>query len=202
MDKDPLFVSFFSDNGGYKERAETLKASLEKFGLRHSIFQAESTDSWLNGIRMKPHFILDCLTAERGTVIWIDADAEIIKRPELLFGEHDFAIYNWHADKHHHLAGLIVRSDDILRASGGVIKFGYTAPAMELLIRWVNAVQKNEKLEDDHCLDLAWNTTRPKVNPLWLSKSYNRMDSLWPEVDPVIDHHYTAGKIREEIACG
>ncbi|NBT43096.1 MAG: hypothetical protein EBT20_22035, partial [Alphaproteobacteria bacterium] len=61
----------------------------------------------------------------------MDIDTEIWQFPELLFGSHDFAIYNWIADNDHHLSGEIefdINTKKLI-CSGGVQKYGYTAAA-------------------------------------------------------------------------
>ena len=91
----------------------------------------------------------------------MDIDTEILKFPELLFGEHDFAIYNWIADKDHHLSGKIPfdPTTKALICSGGVQKYSYTAPSIHLLINWINNLNEtnNKKKGDDPCLDISFN---------------------------------------------
>jgi hypothetical protein len=82
-----------------------------------------------------------------------------------------------------------------LAVSGGVMKFGYTAAAIELLLRWSTRIRLGG-LQDDPSLDDVFNTAKPPVNPLWLPQSYNRMDALFHDVAPVIDHDYRGGGHR------
>ena len=125
--------------------------------------------------------------------------------PELLFGEHDFSIYNWYADKKHHLEGKIpydINSKKLL-CSGGVMKFAYTAPSINLLINWIRLLPKNPTMIDDEVLDLAFNNSNLELNTLWLPKIYNRMDkhsSHWSDIpndEVVINHDFLSGGHRE-----
>jgi len=143
------------------------------------------------------------LLQHRKPVIWLDIDTTVWKYPGLLFGEEDFAIYNWYADLNHHLEGMIEYNPDAtnLFCSGGVQKWGYTAPAIELLIRWIRAIHESDKSKgDDPVLDYVFNKFQPPVKPLWLPKTYNRMDKHtwhWQSVpldQVVINHDYTAGQ--------
>ena len=64
--------------------------------------------------------------------------------PHLLFKEHDFAIYNWIADNDHHLFGKIPYDKEAksLICSGGVQKYGYTAPSIHLLLSWIEILRE------------------------------------------------------------
>lgn len=199
----PIFISFYTPQGNYPNLAKKLKASLEKFELEHEIIQREQFKSWGDGVGFKPRFMLDRLLTYRRPIVWLDIDTEVWKFPELLFGEHDFAIYNWQADKNHHLAGRIPYDPASKTAtiSGGVQKYGYTAPAIEILVRWISVINSTDHSKGtDPLLDKVLNTFKPPVNPLWLPKTYNRMDNLsrhWREVpveNVVINHDYTSGK--------
>lgn len=200
---DITFISFYTPQGNYPNLAKKLKYSLDKFELRHNIVQVEPFQSWVHGTAFKSKFILNHLLNQRCPVVWLDIDTEIRQYPELLFGEHDFAIYNWQADQDHHLSGRIPYDpvSKTATVSGGVQKYGYTAPAIELLVRWISLINsKDISSGDDPLLDQALNSFRPPVNALWLPKTYNRMEDLshhWkkiPDQDVVINHDYIGGK--------
>jgi len=200
-----LYISFFTSEGHYPVLAERLRRSLDRLDLRYDIEQRAPFASWAEGCRFKSSFILAKLLQRRGPVVWLDIDTELMQRPVLFDDTHDFAIYNWKADTHHHLD----RSDTAdpaareLVCSGGVQKWGYTAPAMELLMRWISSFDAHDwSRGDDPLLDRVFNTFLPPVQSLWLPKTYNRMAGLshhWAEVadaEVVIEHHYTRGGHR------
>ena len=193
---DVLFISFFTPNGKYPALAKKLKKSLDKFGLESDIRKVPQLENWQNGVAHKSQFILKMLNLYKKPVVWMDADTEVWQFPKLLFGPHDFAIYNWAVDKDHHLDGRLDK--DKLKCSGGVIKFGYTKGARNLLKRWSD-VMKTSESEDDPEFDRVYNE-EADVNPLWLPKTYNRMDkhtehwSSIPDKKVVINHDYTGGK--------
>jgi hypothetical protein len=198
-----IFISFYTSNGKYPELATKLKASLIRHELNYDIEQVDHVMTWEEACSFKSKFILNKLLQFRRSVVWMDIDTEVWKYPELLEGPHDFAIYNWHADKNHHLEDKIDIDPNSkhLFCSGGVQKWGYSAPAIELLLRWNNAVNSLDKSRgDDPILDLVYNTFNPPVHSLWLPKTYNRMDKHtlhWQTIsnsDIVINHDYTAGR--------
>jgi hypothetical protein len=201
-----IFISFFTPNGAYPALARKLQASLNRFELRSDVQLRPPFDSWAEGCRYKSRFILEKLIQYREPVVWMDIDTEVWKYPKILFSEHDFAIYNWTADRGHHLDGRIPFNpkSSTLLCSGGVQKWGYTAPAIELLVRWVAKFDNTSWIKgDDPLLDDAFNDSRPPVNALWLPKTYNRMDKYsehWSEInsaDVVINHDFTRGGHRQ-----
>jgi hypothetical protein len=193
---NPIFVSFFTPNGNYPLLADKLKASLDRFELNSDVMELPQFPTWQRAVACKSKFILDMLDYHKRPVVWMDADTEVWQFPELLFGPHDFAVYNWSVDTDHHLAGSL--DPDKMLCSGGVIKFGWTNGAYNLLKRWSEAMQTAQG-EDDPELDLVFNDGAD-VNPLWLPKTYNRMDkhthhwSSIPADQVVINHDYTGGK--------
>jgi hypothetical protein len=202
----PVFISFYTSNGNYPGLALQLRRSLERFDLAHEIHCVPPFADWAQGCRFKSSFILQMLMKHRRPVVWMDVDTEVVKQPDLLFGPEDFAIYNWFADSHHHLEDAIGRGEfrGSLLCSGGVQKWGYTAPAMELLMRWISGFATHDWTRgDDLVLDAVFSQHRPPVHPLWLPKTYNRMAGLsphWaclPQHQVVIEHHYQQGRHRE-----
>lgn len=201
-----VFISFFTDEGNYPALAVKLIESLNRFGLTHDVRKIQPFSSWQEGVAYKPSFILDRLITHRKSIVWLDIDTEIWRYPELLFGDHDFAIYNWLADHHHHLDGKVEYNPNAesLLCAGGVQKYGYSAPAIDLVIRWLSLTNNLvEKKNNDPVLDQAFNNFSPPVKSLWLPKTYNRMDKHthhWSSIasdSVVINHDYTAGAHKQ-----
>jgi len=196
---DPLFVSFYTDEGDYEKFAKQLETSLKKFDLRYQIDEIKSQRNWNLNNAMKANFILKKVLTNRCKVIWLDCDCEIIERPALFFENWDFTIYRWtKADfKINPAVNPADIPDDVEMFSGGVMGFNYTAKSLEFLIRWVNAVNYDPKEREDITLDKIYKKYKNeiKLNCLWLPKSYNRMDKHWPTISPVINHYWEDGKI-------
>lgn len=200
-----IAISFYTANGKYPALASRLRKSCERFDLRHKIVEAPQQDCWHRTINLKPGFILQSLLDAREPVLWLDCDCEIRQPPKLLSNVAmtgtDFAVYNWQA--HGDYDGSEITN------SGGVSYWAYTAPVLDLLIRWQFACQNNPLAVDDETLDYVWKHFRPPVKPLWLPKEYNWMWSNGPQ-DPVIErafgpvpddcviwHDYVGGKHGE-----
>ena len=203
----PIFISFHTPDGNYLNLSKKLKKSLDKFDLRSHIVQINHKfRNWQEGTFYKSNFILQSLLKFRTFVVWLDIDTEVWQYPKLLFNDHDFAIYNWLADKDHHLEGRIPFDPQTksLKCSGGVQKYGYTAPSINLLLAWIDVLKQhpNSQTEDDPYLDIAFNKGHFELDTLWLPKTYNRMDkhtSHWSDIPKdlvVINHDYVGGNHR------
>lgn len=205
---DVIFISFYTNQGKYPSLKDKLLNSLNNLELKSNIVEVPKFESWTVGNLFKPRFIISQLLKYRKPVVWLDIDIEVLKFPSLLFENHDFAAYNWRADSNHHLEGKIDIDPDTnkLFSAGGVLKFAYTAPSIELLIRWIDVISSSkEKKRDDIMLDLAFNNFKIPINRLWLPKVYNRMDkhtSHWSSIpinEVVINHDYTDGRHIQDL---
>ena len=199
----PIFISFYTNNGKYPKKAKVLEKSLKHFNLRYDLVPLNKNfNSWLDTVCYKATFIFDSLLKYRSSVVWLDIDNEIWQFPSLLFNHNDFAIYNWYADKDHHLDGKIDFNPNAkkLLCSGGVQKYGYTAPSIHLLLHWINLLKTKKDIRykgDDQYLDLAFNSGNYDLKTLWLPKTYMRMDKhsiYWtkiPNSQVVINNDYS-----------
>jgi hypothetical protein len=88
-----VFVSYWTSK--YEAAAQRLTKSLKTLGLEHDVQRIEDRE-WKAAVRHKPTFILEMLEKHKDAyaVVWIDADGDVLKAPELLFGlEEDVACY-------------------------------------------------------------------------------------------------------------
>lgn len=82
---DIIFVSFYTPL--YEEPARKLVKSLDRWGLKHDVREERDWGSWEANIVRKPAFIwqMMCQHPEARAVVWIDADAEVLRDPVRLF---------------------------------------------------------------------------------------------------------------------
>lgn len=214
----PLFVSYYTKEGDYNLYANNLRQSLISFNLEHEIEEVSSHGHWNKNNAIKPTFILKKMLDHHRPIIWLDCDCEIKQEPKLLIEtgiwnadgryvydvvNYDLAIYRWIFKDNKEVKNIeeineINNIDDYHSMfSGGVIGLDYNVKTLELLIKWVSECNENPLKREDQILDRIYqeNKSHLKLNGLWLPKSYNRMNSHWPDVEPVIDHYYTNGGI-------
>lgn len=187
-------ISFYTGEGAYRDFAEKLRRSCERLGITPHIEQVESTGVWARNNAKKPGFMQRKLLELKRPVIWCDADCEVCQYPVLLDKPaFDFAVYNWAADPKEDVPDQSCR---VLKCTSGVLLFNYTPPALQLMYQWVEACKREPTIPDDTVLDMVWMRWRgPKIRSYWLPREYNRMDTRWPHVPPVINHVYRDGAI-------
>lgn len=188
-------LSRYTNQGEYKALAQKLALSCERFGLQASIDAVEAEETWAATANEKPTWILNALLNAREAILWLDADCEIVKLPVLLLGASvDIAAYNFAADPDNRTGVAYDPAKAVVTT--GVLYVSYTAGAIELMLRWISSIARGNGEQTDPLFDEAFNTCRPPVRCLWLPKAYNRMDSMWPDVEPVINHAYRRGQLR------
>jgi hypothetical protein len=95
----PTFVSFCTTDNGYAEEAAQLIETLDRFGLPHHVAPIGPSTGWARDCNRKPEFLRSCLD-RFGPVVWLDADARVIREPILLRGiDADFAAHWRHGEE-------------------------------------------------------------------------------------------------------
>lgn len=190
-------VSFFTGDGVYRQFAEKLRASCERFGVPYDIEEFPSTGDWIRNLAKKPRFLIDKLDRHGGPVVWMDADCEIRQDPALLRagsgeGGVDFMCYNLLADRGN---GIRDEYDPTrLHASSGVMYVADTPAARGFIAQWGEMCEENPDQRDDFVLNYAFARRRnTELRYCWLPREYNRMDIYFPQTEPVINHVYRDG---------
>lgn len=185
-------VSFYTGDGRFAELAAKLRASCERFNIPHSIEQLPSDNDWIKNLMRKPAFMLRKLEELKKPIVWLDADCEVMQYPTMLDeNDYDLQIFNWMPVKkpEEHAA-----DPQRLVAASGVVYLNYTTPAQRLLYQWIAACKSTKQKADDQILDVVYREKcKGQIKCRWLPPPYNRMDSYFPEVEPVINHIFKSG---------
>lgn len=85
MSKIPTIISFYTDDEIYRPAVDRLRTSLERFNLAHEIVCCPARKTWNENCLYKANFISAMIqNYEPLDLIWMDADAEVLRYPELL----------------------------------------------------------------------------------------------------------------------
>ena len=105
-DKNFIVISFFTKS--YKDKADKLINSLNKFNINYKVFEIPTihyskSNKGSDDINYcMPKLIMKALSSFRLPILFIDCDMEIVQKPELFYRldekKIDFAIYNWLED--------------------------------------------------------------------------------------------------------
>jgi len=110
-----IFVSFYTSF--YKKPAMQLRARLEELGYRHYIVRVRDRKDWKKNILRKPAFIWAMLKKFKNeTVVWLDADGQILQPPRLLFILNCDLAYHWYRYREPLCNTILLRNTQKMRA--------------------------------------------------------------------------------------
>lgn len=194
MVNDVKVVCFHTPNGIYPQMAERMKASCEKLSVNVDVRIADDLGSWVKNCGYKSNFLYDrvCELKDGQCVLWLDSDAVMCSRPELIFStDRDFAI-------HAKPGGRTIKPtgrDPISLPSkwklepkwfeSGTIFFRKTKQIVDMLDLWRKWTAQGNKW-DQWTLQEAWSEIQPPT--LWLPRSYCQIHKLHGDKDAVILH--------------
>lgn len=182
----PIFVCYFTPS--YRAHALGLVESLRAHDLEHAVCEVVDHGSWQRNCQRKPAFLRAMLAAQRRPVVWIDADARVRTRPDVLLDMPrgvDVAVHNY---------GLSGGREEVL---SGTVYLAYSAPALTLLESWQARCVERPHAYDQQCLQDAlsggWGGERMQlpaeycfIFDVFRAPFYRRNH---PEVgEPVIEH--------------
>ena len=183
----PIIVTAYTKDshlGDYYQRAAVrLTKSCIKFNLKHIVYPLENAGNWIKGCNLKPTIILNALLTFNKPILWIDADAEIFKHPQI-FDQPDFDMALVSGEGNHWLSGTL-----------------YCNPKMiNFIKKWKEYTESktDSGIGDEITLrDLYYNSDnsdRPKTK--LLPQSYNTVVHSTTDISTITIGHY----IREDIA--
>ncbi len=157
----PLFVSYFTENSLYESLGDKLRISLETRNLPHRIVPMQSTGSWVGDTNLKAQVMEKIWHQSASPVCWIDADAEIMRIPNVVF------------DNPFDLA--VVRRDGWNDLSGFVY-VGKTASAQRFISLWSKLSRHHSKVWDQVLFSIAWYQVakREPFASLWINDGFFR----------------------------
>jgi hypothetical protein len=164
----PLIVSYYTPGTAYEDHAMILKASADRQGLDSLIEPRERKSSWVENCAQKALFVRDVRRATDRPIMWVDADARILRRlKELEAREVDFAV---------------VKRDGWC-FFGGQIYFGASDAALELIERWCSYCETRPHIWDQVTLGYAWWDMAVENRPLstlWLPDRFAWKEQVRP----------------------
>lgn len=154
----PIIVSYYTPGTHYEDHAKALAQSAKRLGLDVITGARSSKASWVENCGQKAAFLRDVWNEVQRPILWIDADARIIRRPTIVENlATDFAAIRIHDWLFH----------------GGQIYFGKTDAASELLERWQFYCNNYPYVWDQVSLGYAWwdMAVDQRINATWLPAS-------------------------------
>lgn len=193
----PVIVSFYTLNTPYEQEVQGLIESCKKWGLEYCIEGLPSRGSWAKNCGVKPLYIQQKLQTLQRPLLWIDADAAILQKPDFSFL------------KGYDLSARLVPFlpwKNPSKLMSGTVFFNYTEKSLNIVRRWVRLCAKRLASDPDHwdqaaLRDIVKREKKAKILPLPISyvKIYD-LDVLFIEQsDVVIEHYQAARRLKNAI---
>lgn len=189
-------INFYTDDNFYTKSAKQLEASCISFNLNYVFQKINSKGSWVNNCGFKANFILEKLLEqkENDCIVWLDADSQVIKYPELFFStNNDFGIRAEAGGKTKKPAkretiNLPAKWPASLSPrwfNSGTIFLRNVPSVVSLVNEWIR-LQTGTNKWDQWTLQEAWANVQPKTE--WLPREYCQIKKLHKERGAVILH--------------
>jgi hypothetical protein len=168
----PIIISYYTPNSPYEVHAAALKKSVDALGLACLTEPRNSKGSWTANCAQKALFIRDCLHKLKAPVLWVDADARLLKPLTPVVGATaDFAI---------------VRRDGWSFYSGQAF-FNYTPQSLRFIDHWCSYCTDFPHVWDQVSLGYAWwdQTLKGELTTTWLPESVFAKESRFAPLRPL-----------------
>ena len=157
----PLFVSYYTENTPYDALASELRSSLDRFRLPHRIEPIRSRGRWVANTGLKAETIMQAWRESEGPICWIDADAELLREPYIVF-DNPFDIAMVRRNGWHDMSGFVY--------------FGKSVAAKSLIACWTSLCRDHPDIWDQVLLTVAWYRVagHTAMSSLWLHEGIFR----------------------------
>ena len=203
----PTVLSFFTANDPYPRMAARLEESCKKNALDYLISEVDPEPTWVETVAQKAAYILRWARSLERPVLWVDADAEILRLPGAVCGcREDFGVY---ADPKPRRWRPLGRKMMELPQDWpgppkwfltGTLWFNYTPHALAFLEAWAREAGENPRDYQQLLLQRVWCAVRPAT--LWLPQSYTKIRHVgWRpgESGPAVIVHDLASVMQKGI---
>ncbi len=137
----PLVVSFYTDDPYYSNEVLGLKRTCQQFDMEYDIECLPSSGSWTANCAMKGPFLKRKMQQHNRPLLWLDADALVLQKPEMFDGFlYEFAAY-WH------------KNVELISAT---LYFAPTVVSKTLLSMWAKLCEDDPGTWDQKSLQKAW----------------------------------------------
>lgn len=181
-----MLICCFHTGGPYAVEAERLRASLQRLGLDYRIDEVASRGSWDRNILITPEYIRDVLRETKAPIIYVDADAEFHSVPEFDNG-YDIQV--------HYFGGK--------QLANGTLWLAYNPVVLDVVDQWCNEVRVGEweQLTLQRILERRTDVRVKRLDPEYCF-IYDTSRTLYPGVEPIIEHHQASRRLKREVATG
>jgi len=197
---DYIIISYYTKGTGYQKEAEGLIKTLIDLDLPYDVKGIDNLGGWQRNTHYKATFILQQLLKHKKPVVFVDADARILKYPKLFSSlvNYDFAYHplDWYLQ----WRGM---KGDKVEALSGTLWVNYNDKAIAFLRDWIEENNRNIDWEQRN-MEKALKRWEDKLKIYHLPVEYCaiiRHDGSLPAhvKNPVILHTQASRKLKGEV---
>ena len=173
----PTVVNFYTGDERYRRYAHRLQESCKALAVPCVSIELRSRGRWVINCAMKPIFMMHAMRKLARPLLWVDADGELKRTPDLLRGcDADFGIYAFPGPRRRKPPGREWRDlphefpDPPRWFNSGTVFLNNTRGGLDLVDRWADLQRAHPTDWDQWTLQQAWCDTRP--NTIWLPQTY------------------------------
>ena len=173
----------YTPNTPYEAQVEVLKKSLDKFGYDYKIYPIENTGKWIDNCKQNARIILKALQEYKDDVLYLDADAEVLK-PLTIFKGLDCDI-----------ACHVIDYETRLQLCSGTTWVGKNST--HLIEQWIELNNSNDEIDDDNLLTVVRNSHADMLElpEQYCSININRIQT---GKNPIIKHWQKSKEFRND----
>ena len=193
----PVIISFYTVNTPYEQEVQALIESCDRWGLEYCIEGRPSAGTWAQNCAVKPLYIQEKLLFFKRPVVWIDADAAVLQKPDFDFlGSYDVSV---------RLMPFLPWKNPSKLISNTLF-FNYTKSGLNILRRWARLCQKRLQ-RDPHSWDQAAlrdiihreKTAKILPLPIAYGKIYDLDIFFIEQQDVVIEHYQASRRLKNDL---
>lgn len=184
-----IITSFYTIGTPYEDNIKTLKSSLDKFNLKYVINGISSKGTWKANCVYRAKYLIEMMDKYNDSMLWVDADAEILKYPSLLYDISDDVDLAWY-DRN---------NKEILL---GTSYWKNSSEVKQLLLNWYETCNLNSNvISQREFMGLLGRKYNNKFTIQILPESYCHIFDTKDGTgeDPVIIHNQLSRKTRNVI---
>jgi len=202
-----VFISYYTKGTPYEAVInECLLPTLQQFNLAYDIEEVKDLGSWFLNTGYKSKHILNMLLKHKTDVVFVDADARIMKTPEILFKvPDDYDLCAHHLDWNLQWRG---KSSDRKELLSGTMLFKYNPKVISLLREFIVEVENHPNAFEQKTMQNVIEK-RGDINIYPLPKEYivvpRQDNSIPPHINKneiVILHTQASRKYRDRSKWG
>lgn len=189
IDEGYIVASMFTVNTPYEKEILKLKTSLDKFKIKYELIGVKDQGNWEKNTQMKPHVIKNIMKKHNKPVVWIDADAIVLKDPVFFNNLNtDISYYtiNW--------------PNGFVEKCSGTLYLANNENVHKFIDRWINMNSSNSQPDalNMQAILPEFEYLNYKPLPADYLKIFDNVLIVAP--DPVIVHNQASRRFKKEVS--